>query len=152
MIYHYTPATGHGRWSPRSEVTAETMVHLKDRIRDQLVASSTDSDENVPMDLGDGWAIGYMLCLDSGAWMWTLGRHNVRLVSCWLLATPEQAEAEWADVRREAERYDNLAVARCPETPCLAAVLVTDVPADRETWEAVADLERCVAWLLMDMK
>lgn len=152
-IYHYTVSTGHGRWSSRSEVADDVIARIGQALG-QLAAQTPEpqSDEFVlPVAILPGnWGIQFPLEAESGGLRFALGRGNTLIVRCWLMTTPEQAAELWREVVHFGEQEDALPLSECPELPCLAVVPLLDAPVDRETWEAVGDFERCVAWTLLE--
>lgn len=141
-LYHYTPNTGDGRWSPRAEVSDDIVKYLQ-------TAS--------PADLGGGFCLGYHAQTPTGAWRFDLGRWNTVLVRCWIMLTQEQADECWPGIVELADQDEVLCARTCPQLPCLAVLLVGTMPLekawlakDRETWGMLGDLERCIAWALLE--
>ena len=160
-LYHYTPNTAHGRWSPRSEVSDDTIAYLTHVIQagaqTDWLADLPDDRQRPTLPIGLGFALGYTGVMDSGAWCYHIGRYGVQLSHNWVLLTQEHADECWPQVVAVADAYEVLCDPHCPALPCLVSLLVdvTAWPPEiarlicRDTWEMLGDLERCVAWTLL---
>jgi hypothetical protein len=136
-LEHITITTGASRLSPRSEVSDQ----IVDRIRAALAEDGHLWDT--------GWRVA-LLPTPEGGHVYDLIWRGVTVARCWLCVSSEVHESLWAAA--SASTLDPHAqLTRPRNTPWLAAALTAQalqVPADELM--AAGDLERCVAWALLE--
>jgi len=137
-IEHITITTGATRMSARSEVDDETVRHLQRAIA-----------EGSP--LGDGWMYQAQPLLGcTQAWVFDLVCVGAPVVRSWLCADSKQTDAMWA--RASEEPIDERVVLHRPRgVPWLACALLPGaLSIGPEILMMAGDLERCVAWALLE--
>lgn len=137
-LYHYTTTTGHGRWSPRSEVAD----HIVDYFHKLFGNAASE------FELPAGFSLERPRETE-GRWVYTILTNGGLIAKCWLLPTMESAKAAWPEVQTFSESVDSLCLSEPPQVPLLAVVPNLKCLASRDQWESVGDLERCVAWALL---
>lgn len=149
-IYHYTVATGHGRWSPRSEVSDEAIDAIRKALATFCDLDDLGDDDLLPTaEIVEGFEIRLPMLSEAGVWQYDVGRNGMIYAACWVILTPDQAAEAWPEIRRFADDEEVLCPTACPRLPCLAVMPMLHGSGDRETWMAIADLERCVAWAIL---
>jgi len=139
QITHYTVNTGHGRLTDRSEVRDDVIDFLRPIV--EAGGGELPMGFSVRIDRGD-----------SGGWLFTVSVGTVPIVTCGLAMDEPQATEVWARLIGLATTLDLPRPANPPPVPWLSAVILptAGAVADPGTMMAVADLERCVAWVLVD--
>lgn len=143
-IEHITLSSGHTRRSPRAEVS-EAVI---DRIRAAIAEGSGD--------VGGGWTVRLVPGLPEGTAAYDLLHDGRRVVACYLGIARPAADEMWAQidavmpmlpgaVRRRPKRAPWLAVMPVPDPAVLA-----DPGAFADILLEAGDLERCVAWAIID--
>lgn len=143
-LYHLSLTTGSARHSPRAEVSDEVI----DRIRTAI--AETDGALS-----GTGWRVRLIPAAPPGCHAWDLERDGRRVVTC-LLCDDDGSSAElWrlaetipglpGTVRQRPDAAPWLAVALVPDQ-----TLLSDPLAFADVLTESGDLERCVAWALID--
>lgn len=143
-IEHLTLSSGHTRRSPRSEVREEII----DRIRAALAAGGED--------VGGGWSVRILPGMPDGTAVYDLLHDGRRVVACYLGIDRARANDLWDQldavmplaagaVRRRPKRVPWLAVMPAPDPAVLA-----DPAAFADILLEAGDLERCVAWAILD--
>ncbi len=140
QIHHYTLNTGDGRLTDRCEVAAGVIAIL----RPICDAGGGDLPGNLRIALTRGNAGGYL---------YTIYRQETPLVTCGLATAEDQAAEIWPVLVKLAGQLDLPRPPRGPRVPWLSVVILPTLAlVDRETCGAIADLERCVAWTLIDLE
>jgi hypothetical protein len=161
-INHYTVPTAHGRWSPRPDVRDSVLLYLHKKvvdayndIPDKGSATKAILESRIPptITLFDGWEMSYPVPLGTdGAWAYTIGRYDTALAMCWLLWNRTHADRYWQQIRTTSEAIGGMAAFTPPDVPCLAVVpnlnVLSQLPG--VALRQIADMERCVAWLLIE--
>lgn len=141
-IEHITILTGSSRRSARSEV------------KDAVVADIIASLRTGP-DLWDGWSVTMIKGTPDQCWAYDLKHHDRRIVSCWLCANRKESDRLWAALS-DVPSLPGVIVHPPMSTPWLAATPSLDLnegPPDMallETISIAGDVERCVAWALLE--
>jgi len=139
-LWHLTTTSGHGRWSPRSEVGEDIIRQLRPLIRD-----GGGELQGLTITIGGDRDGG---CAFSLGWDWDPRDPDVRCVLCW---DPARHDA-W---RRAADTTEWMSIRNFEEPPhgCkwLAVALQPRIMLDSFTnvWQ-LGDAERCVAWAIIE--
>lgn len=138
QISHYTLNTGHGRLTDRSEVSEETIELLRPVVRAG----------------GGRLPVGFRVVMspgEAGGWLYTIYQREIPVATCGLARTEEQSREVWPYLVDLAERMVLPRPKRAPSVPWLSVVVLpTAGMIDRETLMATADLERCIAWTILE--
>ncbi len=138
-IEHITITTGATRMSARSEVNDETVRH-----RQRAIAEGSP--------LGYNWTYQAQPLLGcTQAWVFDVVCEGAPVVRSWLCADGKQTDAMLA--RASEEPIDERVVLHRPRgVPWLACALLPGaLSAGPEILMMVGDLERCVAWALLEV-
>ena len=132
-LAHLTMNTGDLVHSPRDRVPSGTVAWLA-----PIVAAGRGEAAGIP------FAIGRRV---EGAALFRLGEPATAVCGvCW---AEDRAPATWGKLLAVVDvRGVRVPPAEHPPVPWLAAVLLTALPP--ETVERLADLERCIAWVLLE--
>lgn len=140
---HITIMTGAARRSLRSEVADEVVA----QIRTALAADGR---------LWAGWSVR-IVPSPSGTYVYDLLHDGRRIAACWLCLDRNKSESLW-DLASRAGALPGTRLHRPAGVPWLAAQLAPDLDASNPTnlvllataMSEVGDVERCVAWALID--
>lgn len=140
-LEHITITTGAVRMSPRSEVGD----HVVDLLRQQIASGG---------DLGaTGWSVA-LLPTPTGGFVFDLSHKDIgKVARCWLCNSRETSASMWAAA--SSSRVDSRVRLSMPKAiPWLAASLVLatvmHIGARTNLLVEAGDLERCVAWALLE--
>ena len=137
QIHHYTLNTGHGRLTDRCEVSQEVIDYLR-----PIVAAG-----------GGKVAGGFRLELaagKTGGVLFTIFRRDRPLVACGLAVDEAQSQELWPALLDLAAKAQAPRPPRPPLTPWLSVLLLPALALETpDDCQAVADLERCVAWTII---
>lgn len=136
-IEHITITTGASRLSPRSEVNDAVVT---------LIRTSLADHEGRLADTG--WTID-LIPSPPGGHVYDLVYRGSRIARCWLCTDADAADAIWLSATAGAPAGTRLH--RPMTMPWLAAGLMEGaMVAGPEALLAAGDLERCVAWALIE--
>ncbi|PIO98625.1 hypothetical protein [Pleomorphomonas carboxyditropha] len=140
-LEHITILTGSSRMSRRDEVRDQTLDH----VRACLAKGS---------DVGAGWAVTLRPTGVDRLWVYDLLHEGHHIVRCFLCDNAGDSDGVWL----LASKTGSLPGTRLhapQQTPWLAAALASGAPMDNpemfaDVLREVGDLERIVAWALLD--
>jgi len=139
-LEHVTITSGASRMSARSEVSDDAV----DEVRSGLAAGG---------DLGEGWSVSLLDVPDPKAGrVYDLLYQGQTLARCWLCLDKRASEDMWAAASSRGA-LPGTRLHRPRRTPWLAATLLPAaflVPDPVEVLMALGDLERRVAWALIE--
>lgn len=135
---HITITSGASRMSARSEVADDVVASIRADLADRGGAIRES-----------GWLVRLLPCPDGGH-VYDLIYRGTLIVRCWLCLDDALSGDMWASARAAA--LDPGVRLHPPHgTPWLAAALAPScLSAPREAMLEVGDLERCVAWALIE--
>lgn len=141
-LEHITILTGASRLSYRSEVRAEIIDHVRAKLA---------SDGNI----GAGWTVKLLKTKVDQIWVYDLFHDAKHIVRCFLCANAADSEAVWL----LASQIGSLPGTRLhppQQLPWLAVaianapVIMGDPTMFADVLSEAGDLERCVAWALLE--
>lgn len=145
-MHHLTMASGHGRWSRKSEVHQRAIAWIQPVLRAGLgVLPGSDW---YLRSLPAGTPGGAAFELHHGAPRELGGRW---MSSCYLAWTDKAAQKMWAAARANRSLVSP-GLKRPAATPWLATATMPEAlfPLDHELMFQLGDLERCVGWTILD--
>jgi len=138
QLSHYTLNTGHGRLTDRCEVADDVL----DFLRPIVEAGGGELPGGLRVMLTRG---------DQGGHMFTVYQGELPLVTCGLAVDGDQGTELWPALLSLAEQLRLPRPKRAPPVPWLSVVILPGLGlVDRDTAMAVADLERCLAWAIIE--
>lgn len=137
---HITITTGATRMSPRSEVDDETIAMIRAALARDGVMGET------------GWRV-HLLETPPGGRAFDLAYRGSLVVRCWLCTDRSASDAMW-EAASAVVPDEHVRLARPRGSPWLAASLLPGSVAllikSRGALMEAGDLERCVAWALLE--
>jgi hypothetical protein len=134
FIEHLTLISGHTRRSPRFEVNSGTVDYIRDRI----------ANREGKLDPTD-WQVKLRPMPElKHSYVFDLYHSGERVVACYLCTHVEEHDGMWNAIKQAGLRGK----AKEPKVPWLACAVI-GIAAPDVLMEA-GDLERCVAWALME--
>jgi hypothetical protein len=138
QIHHYTLNTGDGRLTDRREVANDVIDNLRPIV--QAGGGSLVSDLSVHIHGGR-----------NGGWLYEIRHGGDAVVACGLALNDHHSGQLWPTLATFAAQANLPHPPRPPRTPWLSVlILYGSAGCDQDTLMAVADLERCVAWTLIE--
>lgn len=136
-LEHLTLTSGHTRRSPRAEVEDRTIAFIRDCLVNQGGV------------LGDtGWRVVIVPMTElSHSHVFELWHSGQRLVACYLCSHSTEHDGMWGAIK-EAQIPTVGRAAKEPTVPWLSCAVVGSGPPS--VMMEAGDLERCVAWTLME--
>ncbi len=139
QLNHYTLITGHGRLTDRSEVADDVIEALRPIV------------VNDGGDLPGGLGLVVTPSESAGGWVFTVYHASTPLVTCGLAITPEAAGEVWPCLLEVGKVTGLPILPRQPPVPWLSVAILPGLNLfGMEMWEWLGDLERCIAWTLID--
>ena len=130
---HITTTTGAARRSPREEVSSNVIAALSAAI----IRGG---------HVGAGWHVGAEP--KPGGWVYTLTHQGAAISRCWLCRDAAHTDELWSEASGAAP--DTTLLTKPGGVPWLAAEILPGALAAPEHLIAAGDLERCVAWALLE--
>jgi hypothetical protein len=140
QLNHYALITGHGRLTDLCEVADDVVEVLR-----PIVAHGGD--------LPGGLGLRLLLSTEkrTGGWLYTIKQRNVPLVTCGLAITQPAADELWPHLLDVAKVVRLPVSVKQPPIPWLSVAILPGIArAGRKIADLFGDLERCVAWTLID--
>jgi hypothetical protein len=140
-LNHYTLTSGHNRLTDRGEVADEVVEVLR-----PIVAGGSG-------DLPGGLGLRLILTAgeSAGGWLYTIYRGDMPLVTCGLAMTPTAASELWPHLLEVGKVVGFLLLPKPPPVPWLSVATLPGLAfVGKEVRDFVGDLERCIAWALLD--
>lgn len=146
QLEHITLTTGHRRMSPKTETDPSVRA---------LVWQALDSAGEAPADVGAEWSVVRIGPSDAdiGGAVYELAHRGRDVAACWLCWNPASSDMLWS----LASHASHASPTAEPPTsvPWLAVRLFTNIsvmldPAMSEIMMEAGDLERIVAWALIE--
>lgn len=141
-LEHITILTGSSRMSRRDEVRDQTLDHVR-----ACLAKGPD--------VGAGWAVTLRPTGVDRLWVYDLMHEGHHIVRCFLCDNADDSEAVWL-LASQTGSLPGTRLHPPQQTPWLAAVLASQTAAMEnpelfaDVLKEVGDLERIVAWALLD--
>lgn len=123
-LWHYTATTGHGHWSPRSEVDDSVLKNVRGGV---LMAARESGDGTA--EIFSGYSLRLLSEGRDSASFEVVAADGAQLVSCWL---------QWAGMPEGAP------------CPLLAVSIAPALALHPDAADWLADAERCIAWALLE--
>lgn len=137
-IEHITITTGASRLSARREVNADTIAF----IRTALAEKDGRLDDS-------GWVVT-IIPTPEGGHVYDLIYHGALLARCWLCVSDDVSDAMWGAASAQGI-LPGTRLHRPVTTPWLAVTLLpAAIAVEPGILLQLGDLERCVAWALLD--